>query len=79
MTGDGDYVPLVRKLNTIGTRVMLTAWDFQFIDKDQKERETRTSQALIEEVTYPVMMGDIIEDRARKSDTLVNNLFVQQE
>ncbi len=76
VTGDGDYVPLVRKLNTIGTRVMLTAWDFKFVDADQKERETRTSQALIEEVTYPVMMGDIIEDRARKNDTLVNNLFI---
>jgi len=26
---DGDYVPLVRKLNGIGTRVMLLAWDFE--------------------------------------------------
>src|SRR5690606_35953806 len=27
ITGDGDFVPLVRKLNTLGTRVMLLAWD----------------------------------------------------
>ena len=27
VTGDGDYVPLARKLNTLGTRVMLLAWD----------------------------------------------------
>lgn len=75
VTGDGDYVPLVRKLNTIGTRVMLMAWDFRFIDKDGREKETRTSQALINEVTYPVMMGDRIDDRSHKNDTLVDNLF----
>ena len=75
VTGDGDYVPLVRKLNTIGTRVMLMAWDFRFTDKDGREKETRTSQALINEVTYPVMMGDRIDDRSHKNDTLVNNLF----
>ncbi len=75
VTGDGDYVPLVRKLNTIGTRVMLMAWDFEFHDRDNNRRETRTSQPLIDEVTYPVMMGDIIDDRARKNDTLIDNLF----
>jgi cold shock CspA family protein/uncharacterized LabA/DUF88 family protein len=75
VTGDGDYVPLVRKLNTIGTRVMLMAWDFRFTDKDGREKETRTSQALINEVTYPVMMGDRIDDRSHKNDTLVDNLF----
>ena len=75
VTGDGDYVPLVRKLNTIGTRVMLMAWDFEFRDRDNNRRETRTSQPLIDEVTYPVMMGDIIDDRARKNDTLIGNLF----
>ena len=29
IAGDGDFLPLVRKLNTLGTRVMLLAWDFQ--------------------------------------------------
>src|SRR5260370_35913484 len=29
VAGDSDYVPLVRKLNSIGTRVMLLAWDFK--------------------------------------------------
>src|SRR4051794_21769804 len=27
ITGDGDFLPLVRKLNTLGTRVMLLAWE----------------------------------------------------
>ena len=73
VTGDGDYVPLVRKLNGLGTRVMVTAWDLRLTDR---VGATRTAQALIDEVTYPVMMGNIIDDRARKSDSLITNLFV---
>ena len=50
---DGDFLPLVRKLNTLGTRVMLLAWDFAYMDEAGQERETRTSQALLDEVTVP--------------------------
>ena len=76
VAGDGDYVPLVRKLNTLGTRTMVTAWDFKISGVDGQERETRTSQFLINEVTYPVMMDGIIDDRSRSNDRIVNNLFV---
>ena len=73
VTGDGDYVPLVRKLNGLGTRVMVTAWDLSL---GTGSGTTRTAQALIDEVTYPVMMGGIIDDRTRRFDPLVANLFV---
>jgi len=76
VTGDGDYVPLVRKLNTLGTRVMVLGWDFKYMDANNYERETRTSQALLNEVTYPVLMSDVIEDRSRKTDPLLKNLFL---
>ena len=75
VTGDGDYVPLVRKLNGLGTRVMVTAWDLSL---GAGGGTTRTAQALIDEVTYPVMMGDIIDNRARRYDPLVVNLFVSR-
>ena len=75
VTGDGDYVPLVRKLNGLGTRVMVTAWDLSI---GSGAGTTRTAQALIDEVTYPVMMGSIIDDRARRFDPLVVNLFVSR-
>lgn len=74
ITGDGDYVPLARKLNSLGTRVMVTAWDLSLGGGGT----TRTAQALIDEVTYPVMMGSIIDDRARRFDPLVANLFVSR-
>jgi uncharacterized LabA/DUF88 family protein/cold shock CspA family protein len=77
VAGDGDYVPLARKLNTLGTRVMVLGWDFSFTDEYGQLRETRTSQALLNEVTYPIMMNNIIEDRARKATSEINELFVE--
>ena len=32
ITSDGDYVPLIRKLNSIGTKVMVLSWDFEYTD-----------------------------------------------
>jgi cold shock CspA family protein len=75
IAGDGDFVPLVRKLNSLGTRVMLLGWDFRYQDENADERETKTSQALQAECTYPVMMSSLI-DAADPEDALVNNLFV---
>jgi len=76
ITGDADYVPLARKLNTIGTRVMLLAWDFEYTDPKGNEKTTKTAQALIDEVTYPVMMANVIDDRAKKNTPEINDLFL---
>ena len=76
IAGDGDFVPLMRKLNTLGTRVMLLAWDFRYTDQNGHERETRTAQTLLEEVTYPVLMHQVIDDRAYRNDSVINGLFV---
>ena len=73
---DGDYVPLVRKLNGIGTRVILLAWDFQYTMPDGAERETRTSRALINEVTYPIMMNEFIDKALENGDKSVDVLFI---
>src|ERR1700733_9520929 len=75
---DGDFLPLVRKLNTLGTRVMLLAWDFKWLDAAGQERETRTAQVLLDEVSYPVMMHQVIDDRSKRNDPQVNALFVPQ-
>jgi cold shock CspA family protein len=71
---DGDFLPLVRKLNALGTRVMLLGWGFSYIDQSGKDRETRTAQVLLEEVTYPVLMHQVID--LRKSDPKIDQLFV---
>ncbi len=79
IASDGDYVPLIRKLNTLGIRVVLLSWDFEFTDDAGQPRATRTSQDLLEEVTYPIAMHEVIDNRLRRNDALINDLFVKTE
>jgi uncharacterized LabA/DUF88 family protein/cold shock CspA family protein len=79
ITADGDYVPLVRKLNTLGSRVMVLSWDFEYLNDQGERMVTRTSQDLLEEVSYPVSMHQEIDNRVRKNDTMIQNLFVKQQ
>ncbi|MBU1718698.1 MAG: NYN domain-containing protein [Bacteroidetes bacterium] len=76
VASDGDYVPLIKKLNANGTKVMVLSWDFEYTNDDGQKMVTRTSQDLLEEVTYPVAMHEIIENRLRKNEPVINNLFI---
>ncbi len=77
IAGDGDYVPLVRKLNMLGTRVMVLGWDFDFVDeRSGLRRETRVSKVLLKEATYPVLMNAYIDDALRAKDNRIDDLFV---
>lgn len=78
ITADGDYVPLTRKLNTLGTRVMILSWDFEYYNDEGEKMVTRTSQDLLEEASYPVAMHDLIETSLRRGEVLIQNLFVKQ-
>ncbi|MDR0303948.1 MAG: NYN domain-containing protein [Chitinispirillales bacterium] len=79
VASDGDYVPLARKLNTIGVKVMLLSWDFEYVNQAGKKSITRTSQALLEEVTFPIAMHEIIDNRVRRNDPIINGLFTSRE
>ncbi len=79
ITSDGDYVPLIRKLNTLGSRIMVLSWDFEFLNEQGEKQVTRTSQDLLEEVSYPVGMHALIDDRSRRNDMVIQNLFVKQQ
>jgi hypothetical protein len=63
IAAEGDYVPLVRKLNALGVRVMVLEWEFEFTTEDEKLGETKTSQRLLNETTYPLLMNRIIDDK----------------
>ena len=79
IAADGDFLPLVRKLNTLGTRVMLLGWDFSFTDNNGNLRETRTSQMLFNEATYPVRMHEVIDDPDNENNPTVAGLFHRPE
>ncbi len=78
IAGDSDYLPLIRKLATFGARVLLLGWHFKYVGSDGGERETRTSQSLLDEATYPLLMSDIMDDPARGDDPLIEALFVRR-
>ena len=73
---DRDYLPLVRKLNTLGGAVMVLGWDFTHTDEMGVERQTVTSIDLLAEAAYPLAMHEIIEGAA-PDDPLINGLFVE--
>ncbi len=75
ISGDGDFVPLVRKVQGMGMRVMVLCWDYERTDKDGNRRDSHASQSLLDSATYPIMVSSAIDDRARKRDFVVQNLF----
>lgn len=79
ISSDGDFVPLIRKVNAMGIRVMVLCWDFEFTNDEGQKMVTRTSQQLLEEVSYPIPMHELIDNRLKKNDPGVVSLFVQEE
>ena len=75
IAGDGDYVPLVRKLHTLGTQVMLICWDFAYHNENGDIVETRTSRQLLSEVFFPVQMQQKIE---QNENEFIKDLFVPE-
>jgi cold shock CspA family protein/uncharacterized LabA/DUF88 family protein len=78
IASDSDFVPLVRKLHTLGVRAMLLAWDYEYFDEEGRRRSTVTSQYLWEEVTYPVAMEKFI-DKDNDEHFAVSRLFVERK
>jgi cold shock CspA family protein/uncharacterized LabA/DUF88 family protein len=75
IAGDGDYVPLIRKLNAIGTRVMVLGWDISTVNESGYEFNTRTSDELMDEAVYPIRMDRIV-DESSDEDVVIQELFV---
>jgi cold shock CspA family protein len=79
ISSDGDYVPLVRKVNTLGTRVMAMTWEFEYTTDNGQRMTTRPSQDLLAEVTYPLAMHSMIDNRIARNDAAIQRLFVQPD
>lgn len=77
---DGDFVPLVRKISSLGTRVMVLGWDFEYTDdRTSRIRKTVTSVDLLRECTYPISMHEVIDNKVSRNESMVNNLFVVRD
>ncbi len=79
IASDGDYAPLVRKLNTLGTRVMLLHWEFSYVDDLGRERVSQTSRDLVAESAYPVALHALIDASTEGTDPIIDALFVPKK
>lgn len=78
---NSDYIPLVRKLNSLGISVMVLGWEFEYTDeRTGKFRKTVTSIDLLNESTYPVFMHELIDEEDPEIEgSMVNELFIPKE
>lgn len=65
VSGNSDFVPLVRKVSALGTRVMVLGVDM--------EGAVKTSQRLMDEASYLTMLSDEVDNRA--NDPRIEGLF----
>jgi uncharacterized LabA/DUF88 family protein/cold shock CspA family protein len=72
---DGDYLPLVRKIQALGIQVVLLYWEYEYQNKFGEQKETRVSNKLLRAVSYAISVSDEIS--SNKDDNLVNQLFVK--
>lgn len=79
IVSDTDYVPLIRKLNTLGVNVMLLSWEFDYLNEDGVKVVTKTSHDLLRLSTYPVPMHDVIDEGLEVNDPLIAELFVASD
>ena len=76
---DTDYVPLLRKLDSLGIRTMLLSWEFEYVNDEGMRMATKTSHELLQLATYPVAMHKVIEKGLDEEDDKISMLFVKTE
>ncbi len=76
IAGDGDFIPLVRKLHGLGTRVMVVGFNVQAVGVDGSPVTTRCSFHLMQEATYPLMLSEEIARTPLAEDPLLASLFL---
>lgn len=77
ITGDSDFIPLVRKVNSLGCRVMVLSWNLEDTDDSGVDKSIIASPRLLREAAHPVMMQQIIGDKANHKEPLINGLFYE--
>ena len=75
VAGDQDFVPLVRKVNGLGTRVMLIGADIEWTDRNGVARYINTSRRLMEESAYPILLNEEVRAHEANPDPAVEGLF----
>ncbi|HVI39516.1 MAG TPA: NYN domain-containing protein [Anaerovoracaceae bacterium] len=81
VAGDSDYIPLVRKLNGLGVRVMVLGWTYSYQAENGEMKGSRASHVLLNEATYPLKMDQLIngyEGQSEEERVEVSNIFIRK-
>lgn len=73
-SGDQDFVPLIRKVNGIGTRVMLIGMDARWVHSD-KSYALHMSKPLLDEASYPIVLNAEVDAKQEVTDPIIDGLF----
>lgn len=74
---DTDYVPLFRKLNSLGIKTILLGWEFDYVNDEGVKMVTKTSHELLQAANYPIAMHTVIEEGLENGDESIQALFVE--
>lgn len=77
VAGDNNFAPLIGKLNALGTRVMVLAWEFEY-EYEGRPRSVYAGEDLLQAANYPLILSAQIDAHERRLDPLINSLFVDQ-
>jgi uncharacterized LabA/DUF88 family protein/cold shock CspA family protein len=72
---DGDYVPLVRKIQALGIQVVLLFWEYAYQNKYNELKETKVSSKLLRAVSHSISVSDEIDKNPKENG--INQLFVR--
>lgn len=75
VAGDQDFVPLVRKVNGLGTRVLVVGMDVDYLDQQKKPRAIKTSGWLLKEASYNVMFSEEVNSKTARGDRVLDAAF----
>jgi uncharacterized LabA/DUF88 family protein len=75
VAGDQDYVPLIRKVNSLGTRVMVVGVDLTYTDTTGTPRYQKTSQILLDTASYKVIISEEVNSQTARKDRVIDGLF----
>jgi uncharacterized LabA/DUF88 family protein/cold shock CspA family protein len=79
VTGDGDFVPLVQKLNERGVPSVVLGWDLEdHTDWLGNRQSCLVSRSLAEKATFFVPMNKVVEDPGHEYASFADSLFVQR-
>lgn len=76
IVSDTDYMPLMRKLSSLGVRTMILAWDFEYTNDEGTRMVTKTSHELMHMANYPVAMHTEIERGSTGENPDILGIFV---